>query len=210
MLTTYTLTARAIKSRVGSFSDRRLNDGDDVWRERELELRCAVAATANAIAVEFAGADPEFDIAAFAAACGLHVSDGRDSYSDCFPGELTWERPRDAVATVSDHDLQAALPEHNGWRSSYEYPGYIFYAHPDTNVMVCASSDFNGDGKLDVQIQTADGDSFDDGENEAWPHEGRTAEKLFARLRPYLDKYQPSATNGESPPVPATESPKES
>ena len=34
----------------------------------------------------------------FAAACGLYVSDGRDNYSDCHPGELTWERPRDTTA----------------------------------------------------------------------------------------------------------------
>jgi hypothetical protein len=97
LTTTYALVARAIKSRVDAFSDRRLNDGDDVWRERELELRCGVAATANAIAVEFAGRDTTFDVAAFAAACGLHVSDGRDNYSDCYPGELTWERPRAEV-----------------------------------------------------------------------------------------------------------------
>lgn len=96
--------ARAIKSRVDTFSDRRLNDGDDVWRERELELRGSVAATANAIAVEFTDNDAGhglFDIARFAAACGLYVSDGRDNYSDCHPGELTWERPRNTVVENS-------------------------------------------------------------------------------------------------------------
>lgn len=98
MLTTYQPVARAIKSRVDAFSDRRLNDGDDVWEARELELRCAVTATANAIAVELAADDPAFDVAGFAQACGLFVSDGRDSYSDCRPGELTWERPRSVEA----------------------------------------------------------------------------------------------------------------
>lgn len=95
MLTTYTQVALAIKSRVDAFSDRRLNDGDDVWHAREVELRCAVAATANAIAVAFT--DREFSVAWFAEACGLYVSNGRDTYSDCHPGELTWERPRDAI-----------------------------------------------------------------------------------------------------------------
>ena len=94
MLTTYQRLARAIKTRVDAFSERRLNDGDDVWEARELELRCAVAATANAIAVELAADDPAFHAADFARACGLFVSDGRDSHSDCYPGELTWERPR--------------------------------------------------------------------------------------------------------------------
>ncbi len=78
--------AEAIRGQVSKFSDRRLNDGDDVWREREIEYRRGIAETANAICAEL-GLDAE----AFAAACGLYVSDGRDSYSDCHPGELTWE-----------------------------------------------------------------------------------------------------------------------
>ena len=93
-MTTYEPVAAAIKRRVATFSDHRLNDGDDVWHERELALRSSVAATANEIAIALAESDPTFDRAGFAAACGLYVSDGRDCYSDCYPGELTWERPR--------------------------------------------------------------------------------------------------------------------
>lgn len=100
---------------------------------------------------------------------------------------------------VSDHTLHAALPEHNGWYATYEYPGFINYTHPDGAFVVCAASDFNGDAKLDIQIHTADfGRSLDDGENEPWPHEGRTAEKMFARIRPYLDKYHPITAQKES------------
>ena len=99
-----------------------------------------------------------------------------------------------ASKTITDLTLQADLPEYNGWSATYEYPGFINYSHPASVIMVCASSDFNGDGKLDIQIQTTDGRSFDDGENALWPHEGRTAEKLFERLRPYLDKYHPTTT----------------
>lgn len=84
-----TRLAGAIRGQVAKFSDRRMNDGDDVWRERELAYRCAVAATANAVCAAL-----QLDAAAFAATCGLHVSDGRDAYSDCCPGELTWEKPR--------------------------------------------------------------------------------------------------------------------
>lgn len=79
--------AQAIRSQVARFSDRRLNDGDDIWREREIEYRRGIAETANAICVSL-----DLPAEAFAAACGLYVSDGRDSYSDCHPGELTWER----------------------------------------------------------------------------------------------------------------------
>lgn len=101
---------------------------------------------------------------------------------------------------MTDHELQQALPEYNGWCSTYEYPGFINYSHPDSAVVVCASSDFNGDGKLDIQIHTADfSKSLNDGENESWPHEGRTAEKMFARLRPYLDKYHPTTATAASP-----------
>jgi hypothetical protein len=81
--------ARAIHDQVAKFSDRRLNDGDDVWREREIEYRRGVAETANAVCVAL-----QLDADTFAAACGLYVSDGRDSYSDCRFGELTWEKPR--------------------------------------------------------------------------------------------------------------------
>ena len=100
------------------------------------------------------------------------------------------------VHPVSDHVLQAKLPEYNGWRSAYEYPGFVSYSHPDSDYVVCAASDFNGDGKLDIQIHTADfGLSLDDdGENDAWPLEGRTADKVFARIRPYLDRYLTRAT----------------
>lgn len=79
--------AAAIKRQVARFSDRRLNDGDDVWRERELTHRETVAATANAICGAL-----QLDTGTFATACGLYVSDGHDHYSDCCPGELTWEK----------------------------------------------------------------------------------------------------------------------
>lgn len=97
LTTTQKLVAEAIKHRVDAFSDVRLNDGDDVWRERELEQRCEVAKTANEIskALEVI-ADLEhasFDREAFATTCGLFLSNGRDNYSDCYPGEVTWERP---------------------------------------------------------------------------------------------------------------------
>lgn len=85
-----TCLAAAIQGQVAKFSDRRLNDGDDIWRAQELELRRAVSATANAICVAL-----RVDAKTFAAACGLYVSDGRDSYSDCAAGELSWEKPRD-------------------------------------------------------------------------------------------------------------------
>jgi len=84
--------ARAIRDQVAKFSDRRLNDGDDLWCEREIAYRHGIAETATAVCAAL-----HLDAAAFAAACGLYVSNGLDSYSDCPPGELTWEKPRGAT-----------------------------------------------------------------------------------------------------------------
>ena len=69
---------------------------------------------------------------------------------------------------IADHVLQAELPEYNGWCSTYQYPGFICYEHPEGNIVVSASSDFNGDEQLDIQVQTADfSQSLNDGENAA-------------------------------------------
>lgn len=89
----FDMVAKAIQSQVAKFSDERLDNGDDVWLERELAFRDGVVATANAIRSEIVPTHVQFDVARFAAACGLYVSNGHDNYSDCHPGELTWEVP---------------------------------------------------------------------------------------------------------------------
>jgi hypothetical protein len=139
----------AIKSQVAKFSDQRLNDGDDIWHAREVELRCSVAATANAIYVALKAADPTLDAAEFSAACGLYVSDGRDNYSDCFPGELTWEskpvikltceRAREIYATkdagtfgsfgasIEPHEKDAVEKMQRWLQKKYDGQRYIFW-----------------------------------------------------------------------------------
>ena len=79
--------AEAFKGQVAKFSDQRLDNGDEILLERELEYRRGIAETANAVCVAL-----QLDAAAFAAACGLYVSQGRDTFNDCHPGELTWEK----------------------------------------------------------------------------------------------------------------------
>lgn len=79
------IVASAIKIQVDAFSDLRMNG--------EAEMRTSVARTANAIAAGLE-ATVGFDKFEFAKACGLCISNGRDTYSDCQPGELTWEIPR--------------------------------------------------------------------------------------------------------------------
>jgi len=122
---------------------------------------------------------------AYAAAAAVQAS----------PPRATVPRDLDPDRCVPDSELQKALPAYNGWHPTYEYPGFIFYTHPHGDYAVTIASDFNGDACLDIQISTADlARSINDGENGPWPHEGRTAEKMFARIRPYLDKYQPTAS----------------
>ena len=97
----HVVVASAIRRQVEKFSDRRLDDGDDVWRERELELRAGVARVANEIAKGFSAEDPRtFKVEKFAEVCGLYISFGRDNYSDCYPGEVTWEKPAAANGTT--------------------------------------------------------------------------------------------------------------
>ena len=80
--------AEAVRGQVAKFSDRRLDDGDEILLERELEYRRGIAETANAVCVAL-----QLDAEEFATACGLYVSNGRDVFNDCHPGELTWEKP---------------------------------------------------------------------------------------------------------------------
>lgn len=92
------VVASAIHRRVEKFSDRRMTDGNELWREREIALRCTVAALANEIAKGFEAENPRvFDPAKFAAVCGLYISHGGDNYSNCLPGQITWENPAGEV-----------------------------------------------------------------------------------------------------------------
>lgn len=98
---------------------------------------------------------------------------------------------RDAVSVVPDGDLAKGLPKHHGWIPSFEYPGQIHYTHPEIDVFVVCTSDWEGDiDTLDVQIQNADGSFVEDiiGDTLRWPRKGRTSEAMFDLLRPILDE----------------------
>lgn len=101
------------------------------------------------------------------------------------------------VEYPTDSAMCAELPEYNGWRATYEYPGYIFYHHPKTELCICISSDFNGQGMLDVQVHNPVTGWYDDGRGKTsgggelpWPYEGRSAAKMFELVKPFLDEYQ--------------------
>lgn len=101
------------------------------------------------------------------------------------------------VDVPTDAVLCDALPEYNGWHPSYEYPGHIFYTRPGQDLVIVATSDWEVNGTLDVQVQDDQGWcspapylGFSGGGVVEWPYEGRTPEKLFALLKPFLDEYQ--------------------
>lgn len=109
----------------------------------------------------------------------------------------TYEVDEVEIDVPDDGDLCRDLPEYNGWRATYEYPGFINYSHPDTDLNICATSDWDGEpGTLDVQVQTMDGwvspaphGGFSGGGKVEWPLVGRTSALMFALLKPFLDEY---------------------
>jgi len=86
---TFSRLAVVVLEKVKKFNDRKLNDGDRFWHAEEFKYRETVAAMAESLCETF-----KFHRPTFALSCGLYVSEGRDNYSDCRPGELTWEKPR--------------------------------------------------------------------------------------------------------------------
>jgi hypothetical protein len=90
-----------------------------------------------------------------------------------------------------------ALPSYCGWQFTYEYPGFFCYSHPSSPASVCFTPDWDRDGEVQIEVQTLDG-RFLGGALIPWPHEGRTAQKLFDLVKPYLDEHQP-AGGGDEP-----------
>lgn len=135
--------AAVIKSQVRKFDDKRLND-DDLFA-REAEYRRATAELANAICDAFKDHSTKFDVAKFAAACGLYVSDGRDTHSDCSPGQLTWEKPATAaparVPTTPKEKLEALVESTS---DAYSFNRYMSWK-------ACASA-LRNRGYNDMQV----------------------------------------------------------
>lgn len=81
------------------------------------------------------------------------------------------------------------LEPYDGWRFTYEYPGYFCYSRPDLPFLVFFTPDWEDDGKLPIEVQDNDGGHHEE-HSSVWdlPHEGRTGQQLFDLVQPTLDK----------------------
>ena len=96
---------------------------------------------------------------------------------------------------IQDPDTDRLIAElddlgpYDGWRFSYEYPGYFCYSHPNLPFNVFFTPDWEDDGKLPIEIQDDDGGHCEE-HSSVWllPHDGRTGQQIFDLVRPTLDK----------------------
>ncbi len=89
--------------------------------------------------------------------------------------------------------LVAALPEHNGWKAAWEYPGYIAF-HRAGSPDVFATPDYHERGEISVEVHDRNGLLTTEHPNIVWPCAGRTPEAFMALMRPVLD----AACGGQS------------
>jgi hypothetical protein len=86
------------------------------------------------------------------------------------------------------------LGQYQGWRFSYEYPGYFCYSRPDSKFRVFFTPDWEGVETLPIEVQDDDGDCYEEhGGLLSLPREGRTGKKIFDLVRPTLDKLSGAA-----------------
>jgi len=98
------------------------------------------------------------------------------------------------LAEREKRELEVFLPffkkkPYRGWKFDYAYPGFFSYYHPRSDYTVFFTPDWSEKDMIDIQIAKNDGTSVDDGGDV--PFRVRTAENLFAAVKPWLDKYHP-------------------
>ena len=82
-----------------------------------------------------------------------------------------------------------ALSSYNGWRFSYEYPGYFCYSHPDLPYNVFFTPDWEGVETMPIEVQDDDGGHCEEHSSTLpLPRESRTGQQLLDLVRPTLDK----------------------
>lgn len=95
------------------------------------------------------------------------------------------------MAIRDDHEVLAfAMQPYEGWEFGYEHPGVFRYLYPASGYEVYFTPDYDDDGFVAVQAFDDEGRPLDDGAQ--IPFSVRTPDALFAAVRPWLDKYQPS------------------
>jgi hypothetical protein len=91
-------------------------------------------------------------------------------------------------------ELAHRLPEYDGWKATWEYPGYINWSNPQVpDIYVCATPDYRRDSTIAIDINNQrDGSTheFDGGfGDQFWPLGAtRTPGTYMGVIRPVLDK----------------------
>ena len=95
---------------------------------------------------------------------------------------------RDAETDVLVAELEELAP-YDGWRFSYEYPGFFCYSRADLPFNVFFTPDWQEAETLPIEVQ--DDEGYHHAEHSTTvplPRGGRTGQKLFDLVRPTLDK----------------------
>jgi hypothetical protein len=81
------------------------------------------------------------------------------------------------------------LGGYDGWRFTYEYPGFFCYSHHQLPYTVSCTPDWSKDGTLPIEVQDDHGRFFAEHSTVlSFPAEGRTGQKIFDLVQPTLDK----------------------
>ncbi|HET9062404.1 MAG TPA: hypothetical protein VFO62_03860 [Candidatus Binatia bacterium] len=91
-----------------------------------------------------------------------------------------------------DHaEFVSSLPEHAGWRATWEYPGFLMWSKPGVDYIMCATPDFHEGGVIAVGVQDSQGDPVEiEGVTDVEWKRGptRTPESYMARIIPMLGR----------------------
>lgn len=86
------------------------------------------------------------------------------------------------------------LPTHNGWRATWEFPGFLHWTHPALDLSLVATPDWESRGNPEItcDLQDRGGEQMQFGGRRwdvphPWPRETRTPESYMAIVAPQLD-----------------------
>lgn len=108
------------------------------------------------------------------------------------------ERICDSCAAVDSANWGAfvkLLPEYNGWKATWEYPGFLMWSRKNIDLTVIATPDWDSGGKEEivVDLQDHEGERVTFGGKSPdrvieWPKSERSVDSYMKAVRPLLDE----------------------